>query len=225
LVDWVRYPETIKVARCFAGEDLKSTHHMYINKPPDVGNTGIHPLHQDMAYFPWSNPNNVVACWTAMADVTKENGCLVVLPGSHKAGLRDHSVPKWMVGNAGFHTVADMEWKGDDATKSGLQYAEMKAGDTIFFHPFVVHGSGFNNSKQCRKSMTVHYASARSKYFSVADTPQDYVAKEIMTSLLKVPAKDVDPEQARQLQIANWKFVCIELFATLAFRQQVLLTS
>ena len=33
-----------------------------------------------------------------MQQVNRENGCLVVLPGSHKGELLPHEYPKWEVG-------------------------------------------------------------------------------------------------------------------------------
>ncbi|KAI9019872.1 hypothetical protein DFJ74DRAFT_674746 [Hyaloraphidium curvatum] len=215
-MEWVRYPELVKVARCFAGPDVKSQHHMQINKPPDVGaDTSIHPLHQDYAYFPWTGPHYTVGCWTALTDVTKANGCLVVIPGSHKEGLVEHDVPRWMQGNAGFHTTRDAVWKGegDYAEQEGrgkrkLVFAEMAPGDTIFFHPMIIHGSGFNRTKECRKSITVHYASSRSRYFPPqvhSGTVQEYIAREVLESLLKVPKAEATVDRAQQAQIDNWR--------------------
>jgi hypothetical protein len=66
-----------------------------------------------------------------------------------------------------------------------LVFAEMRAGDTIFFHPEIIHGSGFNTTKQCRKSITVHYASARSRLFPLeghGPTPHDWVSREVFVS-------------------------------------------
>ncbi len=153
-------------------------------------NTSIHPLHQDYAYFPWSSPNNTVGCWTALCDVNRENGCLVVIPGSHKEGVIEHDVPEWLKANAGFHTTKSAVWRGveDYAVQEGkgqrkLLFAEMNKGDTIFFHPEIIHGSGFNTTKECRKSITVHYASSRSRYFPLEQfegTAQDYISKEVM---------------------------------------------
>lgn len=209
---------------------------MYINKGPDHDRTSIHALHQDSAYFPWTGQDFVVACWTALVDVTRENGCLVVLPGSHKDGLREHGVPDYMETNAGFHTctgrlrplgrevqtltrsgIKDYIWRGTEeyaevratGERRPLVFAEMKAGDTIFFHPMVVHGSGFNLTKDtCRKSLTVHYGSARSRYFAqdqFVGTPQDYIANEIMTSIQRVKKEDVRPDVARESHLNTWK--------------------
>ena len=39
--------------------------------------------------------DGIVCAWTALGPVTRRNGCLVMLPGSHWDGLREHEYPKW----------------------------------------------------------------------------------------------------------------------------------
>ena len=36
----------------------------------------------------------------------------------------------------------------------------MDPGDTLFFHPLLVHGSGFNRTENLRRAIAVHYASS-----------------------------------------------------------------
>ena len=58
-----------------------------------------HPLHQDLHYFPFRPADLIVCSWTAMEHVHRQNGCLVVLPGTHQTGvLLQHEYPKWEVG-------------------------------------------------------------------------------------------------------------------------------
>lgn len=37
---------------------------------------------------------------------------------------------------------------------------EMQPGDTVFFHPLLVHGSGINKSQRTRRAISCHYAAA-----------------------------------------------------------------
>jgi hypothetical protein len=60
--------------------------------------TSRHPLHQDLHYFPFRPSNLIVCAWTAMEHIDRNNGCLVVLPGTHKGTLKPHDYPKWEVG-------------------------------------------------------------------------------------------------------------------------------
>jgi len=58
-------------------------------------------------------------------------------------------------------------------------YLTMEAGDTVFFHPLLIHGSGANTTKGFRKAISCHYASSDCQYIAVKDTVQEHIAKEI----------------------------------------------
>lgn len=51
----------------------------------------------DLHYFPFRPADRIVCSWTAMQKVNRQNGCLVVLPGTHKGELLPHGYPKWEV--------------------------------------------------------------------------------------------------------------------------------
>jgi len=42
-------------------------------------------------YFPFGPVHNIAAGWAAMEDATRENGCLVAYPGSHKCTIIFHN--------------------------------------------------------------------------------------------------------------------------------------
>ena len=91
-------PEIVQYVECFTGPDIMAAHTMLINKPPDSGSkTSRHPLHQDLHYFPFRPADRIVCSWTAMEKVNRQNGCLVVLPGTHKGVLQKHVYPDWQV--------------------------------------------------------------------------------------------------------------------------------
>jgi len=135
----------------FVGRDVFSIHTMLINKPPNVD--GRHPLHQDLLYFPFRPADKIVASWTALERVTKENGCLVVVPGSHRGELLEHENPDWEYLNAAYFGA-----KGVDASTARL-HLEMEPGDTVFFHPILLHGSGRNRTQGFRRAISAHYGS------------------------------------------------------------------
>lgn len=54
-------------------------------------------MHQDLHYFPFRPADRIVCSWTAMEKVNRENGCLVVLPGTHTGTLQEHDYPEWEV--------------------------------------------------------------------------------------------------------------------------------
>jgi len=46
---------------------------------------------------------------------------------------------------------------------------EMKIGDTVFFHPLLIHGSGMNKSKNTRRAISAHYAAVECTVYEVYD--------------------------------------------------------
>ena len=148
---------------------------MLINKPPDSGSrTSRHPLHQDLHYFPFRPQDRIVAAWTAMERIDSSNGCLVVQPGTHKGELHRHDYPKDGAVNGMYHGVRGM----DARDKVELHMAK---GDTVFFHPLLIHGSGTNVSGRFRKAISCHYSASDWHYIDVRGTSQENIAKEVST--------------------------------------------
>ncbi|KAK8776421.1 hypothetical protein V5799_030243 [Amblyomma americanum] len=59
-------------------------------------------------------------------------------------------------------------------------YLEMEAGDTVFFHPVLIHGSGANRTKGFRKAISCHYAASECQYIDVEGSVQDPIAEEVL---------------------------------------------
>ena len=121
------------------------------NKPPGVD--GRHPLHQDLRYFALRPADKIVGTWTAIDRTTRENGCLAVVPGSHRTQLLEHGNPDWEHVNFGFFAASDVD-------PEARVHVEMAPGDTLLFHPLLLHGSGQNRSTGFRRAISTHYAAA-----------------------------------------------------------------
>jgi len=77
-----------------------------------------------------------------MEDVSRDNGGLVIYPGSHKGNFLEHGYPSWKEGvNRGYWGIMSMP--PEDSPKV---YPEMKRGDVVLFHPHIIHGSGENKT-------------------------------------------------------------------------------
>ncbi len=148
-----QHPALIDCVESILGPDLQSIHCMLINKPPGVD--GRHPLHQDLVYFPFRPADAVVAAWTALQRVTRENGCLVVVSGSQRGPLLEHQNVEWEYVNAGYFGA-----KGAGAHLERV-HVECEPGDTILFHSLILHGSGQNRTQGFRRAISCHYASTQ----------------------------------------------------------------
>ena len=141
----------LAAVRDLIGNDVYTIVSNVFNKPPEVD--GRHPLHQDLRYFRIRPPEGILASWTAISECTRESGCIAVVPGSHKGELLDHRMPDWEHVNFAFYGIERDE-------KIERVHVEMESGDTLLFHPLLIHGSGRNRTNDFRRSISVHFASA-----------------------------------------------------------------
>lgn len=110
-----------------------------------------------------------------MQKIDRENGCLFVKSGTHKGELLPHSYPNDGVVNRAYHGIHNLTEKDGEA----MEHVIMDVGDTLLFHPLLIHGSGRNNSKRFRKAISCHFASSHCQYGETDGTVQEEIAKEI----------------------------------------------
>jgi phytanoyl-CoA hydroxylase len=113
--------------------------------------------HQDEYFIP-TRDRSLAGAWIAMDDATVENGCLWVIPGSHKHGIiwpqRKHDDRRFdCTGEAIYFPYTD-----DDAVP-----VEVKKGSIVFFNGYLLHRSLPNYAASgFRRSLVNHYMSAES---------------------------------------------------------------
>jgi phytanoyl-CoA hydroxylase len=191
LFSYCQLPQVVAVVRDLIGQgNIMAVHTMLINKPPDPGTqSSRHPMHQDLHYFPFRPADAIVCSWTAMERVDRSNGCLVVVPGSHRGQLRAHGYPKWEGGvNKMYHGVLDYDPESGERV-----HVVMEPGDTLFFHPVLLHGSGTNRTNGFRKAISCHYANgSRCHYIEVKGTTQENIADEVNEIAKKKYGQDIE---------------------------------
>ena len=104
---------------------------------------GFVSFHQDAKYI-GLEPHNWVTVWLAVTDTNENNGCMRMLPGSHKENLKFHE-EKFDKNNllTRGQTIKDVSLDKTDPIV-------LKAGEISLHHPLIVHGSGLNNSDDRR---------------------------------------------------------------------------
>ncbi|HTW99562.1 MAG TPA: phytanoyl-CoA dioxygenase family protein [Acidimicrobiales bacterium] len=105
--------------------------------------------HQDWAFGPATN-DDLLTVGITLDDASSENGCLLVLPGSHRGPLRDHWRNGQFVG-----AVADGAL--DAAPAVAL---ELPAGSISLHHVRTLHASAPNTSSRSRRLLLYTYAAA-----------------------------------------------------------------
>ncbi|KAF7381328.1 hypothetical protein HZH66_013722 [Vespula vulgaris] len=181
--EYLQHDKLLDIVECFTGPNIMAMHSMLIAKPPDLGSgSSSHPPHQDLYYFPFRPADKVVAAWTAIEPSYRSNGCLYVIPGSHALDkLYEHDYPpgsKPNTVNKFYHGILNLP-------SMDKSYIEMKPGDTVFFHPLLVHGSDVNRSNGSRKAISCHYASSDCYYVEARDLIEKRIRNEVLTTLKK----------------------------------------
>ncbi|MGA1195773.1 MAG: phytanoyl-CoA dioxygenase family protein [Candidatus Latescibacterota bacterium] len=113
-------------------------------------NTKYIPWHQDAVYWPMQPRINMTA-WVALSPTFKENGCLRIIPGSHKKWLDDHYQDLDSGAQFGRGLSADQV---DESQAIDL---EMNPGDVIFFSEATLHSSTTNISNTPRVACSIRY--------------------------------------------------------------------
>ncbi|MFC0330902.1 phytanoyl-CoA dioxygenase family protein [Paenibacillus sepulcri] len=120
------------------------------------GNVG---WHQDYAYWQCTDTANLVTAWVALQDTKVQNGCMLVVPGSHKWGLIPAS-------DSFFDQ--DLDSLKERFAKEGRVWNEvpmiLKAGEVSFHHAYTLHASGPNLSDQPRLSVVAHLMPGNTVY-------------------------------------------------------------
>ncbi len=140
-------PELLDIVEAVIGPDIRLYHDQAFNKPPLHGGP-VH-FHQDNAYW-GCEPAELVSIWIALDDADQENGCLWMLPGSHKLGLLPHG-------------RSDSILLELDIDRDRLVPFEMPAGHALMHHCLTVHGSHPNRSERPRRAHAIHYMPAHTK--------------------------------------------------------------
>ena len=137
------------------GPDILGINSLYIWKAPEIG-LGF-PWHQDMFYFRqrWVT-ETTVGTWTAVDAADRGNGCLYVIPGSHRRPIAEHDDVEGSQ-QAEFKRVRNIR----DEQGVALEAAP---GSVIWFHSHLLHKSTDNHSGRFRRSYVAHYLSAQAEW-------------------------------------------------------------
>lgn len=125
------------------GGPVEFFHAKLMQKEAHIG--GAWEWHQDYGY--WYDDgfltDNMASCYVALDPATLDNGCLRVIPGSHKYGRIRH-------GSVGGQTGADMARVETLKSRHEPVYVTLDPGDAVFFHSNLLHASNPNLSDQSR---------------------------------------------------------------------------
>ena len=126
------------------------------------------PWHQDSSYFPFDREPQVAA-WLATSEATLENGCLVVLPGSHKESLHEHLPDDREGSNYGYTEIKDHDFSKEIPLL-------LNKGDLLLFHSFLMHKSYDNKSNAKRSAMVYHFAETGTNFGEIDSPTNEWIS-------------------------------------------------
>ncbi len=168
---WLRLvsdPRLLDIAALFIGPDIALFASHYISKPAGDGQPVL--WHQDGSYWPL-DPMNVVSLWLAVDDSTPENGCMRVIPGTHRLDLQqlEERTDVANVLRSGMKEAMVDEARAVDVV--------LKAGSVSVHHPRIIHGSNANVSPRRRCGLTIRYIPTSTRIVSDEQWPSAFLLR------------------------------------------------
>ncbi|MCC3376739.1 phytanoyl-CoA dioxygenase family protein [Cohnella sp. REN36] len=162
---------TEEIAQLCRTDTLRIWHDQIQYKPPVSG--GPTGWHQDHPLWPVIQPADLVSAWVALDDAVIENGCMWMVPGSHKWG--DHQ--RYLASTPDFKPYhRQPELLPEGAVVEAVPF-EIKKGQVGYHHSLTWHGSPHNRSQMKRRAIAVHYMPGHTRYEPTSDHPMlSYVA-------------------------------------------------
>jgi phytanoyl-CoA hydroxylase len=152
--DFLAHPVIVDVLTQVISPNVKCMQSMLFIKA--AGKPG-QAWHQDEDYIP-TRDRSLAGAWMALDDATVENGCLWVIPGSHRHGVL---WPQERQNDPRFDCTD--ESYGFPYTDADSIPVEVRAGAIVFFNGYLLHRSLENRATSgYRRVLVNHYMSAES---------------------------------------------------------------
>jgi chlorinating enzyme len=155
LFRYLCHPRVLDVIEDFIGPDIALWSSHFIAKPRGDGKAV--PWHTDGAY--WNRrlePMEVITLWLAVDPSKKENGCMRVLPGSHR---RKTDLGEYVPVDADAN-VFGIEINPEYVDDSRVVDLELEVGECHFHDAWTLHSSAPNTSEMRRCGYTMRYMPA-----------------------------------------------------------------
>ncbi len=142
----MRHQGILDIVEQLVGPGLRRQSTKLNMKEPDHGSAV--EWHQDWAFYPHTN-DDVLAVGVALDDMTEANGCMLMVPGSHRGKLYSHHENGVFVG-----AVSEPDFEPGETAK-----CLVKAGGVTVHHARTLHASTPNHSANPRRLLLIEYCS------------------------------------------------------------------
>ncbi len=148
-----------EVAQLTGSDTLRIWHDQVQYKPPMTG--GPTYWHQDHPAWPVLQPADLVSAWVALDDATIDNGCMWMVPHSHRWGDVGQSLQTDLETYTPYLLDSTLVPEGADITPVPF---EIKRGQVGYHHCLMWHGAYPNRSDRKRRAIAVHYMPGHVRY-------------------------------------------------------------
>ena len=168
--DLLTHPRIVACVQDLLGPEVVGWGSHFFCKMPRDGKRVA--WHQDASYWPMEPRINMTA-WIALGPTFPENGCLRLIPGSHKQWLDDEYQP---LDNA---SQFNRGLSAGQVDESKAVDVAMQPGEVAFFTEATLHGSNNNSSDVARLGFSGRYTTPEVKFDVEALKEQniDYLAR------------------------------------------------
>ena len=143
---YIQHPLFRDITRKIIGDEVSAFRTMFFNKPAGQGV----PInwHQDGAGGWRLSIPPKVTIWTALDPTSVANGCLQIIPGSHKTMIPEKG------------DLLSPEERASHAPDEKRLYLEMEMGEVVLLHNWTLHRSEVNTTNRPRRAFSVCYIDA-----------------------------------------------------------------
>lgn len=150
--EWAMHPGVVQRLRQLLGPDLVmplAHHNCVMTKHPEFSSeTG---WHQDVRYWSFEKPE-LVSVWLALGNERRENGCLQLIPGTHRMEFNRSQLDESQFLRTDLPENAPL--------LDNRIHAELEPGDVLFFHCRTFHAADRNSSDRPKFSAVFTYRPA-----------------------------------------------------------------
>jgi phytanoyl-CoA hydroxylase len=157
---FVTRPEFVAITSQLLGPNIDLYWNQAVFKMPE-GKKEF-PWHQDDGYT-LVTPSPYLTLWLALNDATIENGCVSVLPGGYKTGIRDH-----------YYSDLGYICHDPNDPDQGVP-VPVKAGSIAAFWSLTPHKSGPNLSQSPRKAYVIQYCKTETRDVLTGEALKDKI--------------------------------------------------
>lgn len=186
----VHHPALLDAVEDILGPDILCWSSRWFIKDKNDG--GFVSWHQDVPYWGIDVGENIVTAWVAISPATRANGCMKVIPGSHRS-LVPH---KEGVSNNLLLRGQEVAVAVDEAL---AVYMELEAGQMSLHHGLMFHGSEESHADQRRIGFAIRYIPTRVK--PIDGLPRDSV--QLARGVDRYGHFDLEPRPLRNLDAAD----------------------